>query len=433
MSTGKAKARHLRMSDLRAIAQLATQATHAVTGIVEGVHQSVWGTLGMPGAKTPGRTRGVTGMVYRTVGGVTRLVGGSFDAAAGWLVPLLDRGPGDASGTPEREAVLAALNGVMGDHLAATGNPLATPMTLRWQGQVLNGAAAPRVPAATGRVLLLIHGLCMNDLQWRTAPQAQGAGPHGDALAEAHGYTPVHLRYNTGLHVSENGLALASQLEALLAGWPVPLEHLAVVAHSMGGLVIRSAVLSATQQGLRWPQALRHLVFLGTPHHGAPLERAGNWVDVLLGGTPYTAPFARIGQLRSAGITDLRYGHVVDADWRDRDRFRRAPDRRVPVPLPEGVGCRTIAATLAEGRGTLADGLVGDGLVPLHSALGDHADPRRSLGFADASRRIVHGRSHLALLHDPAVTRQIVEWLTPPQGPPGAAPRPARRGSRGSV
>jgi hypothetical protein len=414
MATGKAKERHLRMSDLRAIAQLATQGTHAVTGIVEGVHQSVRGALGMPGAATPGRTRGITGMVYRTVGGVTRLVGGGFDAAAGLLLPLLERGAGDAPGSAQREAVIAALNGVMGDHLAATGNPLALPMTLRREGQVLTGDAAPRVPAATGRVLLLIHGLCMNDLQWRTQSQAQGAGPHGDALAEALGYTPVHLRYNTGLHVSENGLELAAQLEVLLAGWPVPLEHLAVVAHSMGGLVFRSAVASATQQALRWPRALRHLVFLGTPHHGAPLERAGNWVDVLLGGTPYTAPFARIGQLRSAGITDLRYGHVLDADWRDRDRFRRTPDRRVPVPLPEGVDCRTVAATLAEGRGALADRLVGDGLVPLHSALGDHADPRRSLGFADDSRRIVHGRSHLALLHDPDVTRQLVAWMSPP-------------------
>jgi hypothetical protein len=429
MTTGKAKERHLRMSDLRAIVQLATQATHAVSGIVEGVHQSVWSTLGVPGAATPGRTRGVTGMVYRTVGGVTQLVGGSLDAAAGLLAPLLERAPGEARGTPEREAVLAALNGVMGDHLAATGNPLATPMTLRWQGEVLNGAAVPRVPAATGRVLLLIHGLCMNDLQWRAGPGAQGAGPHGDALAEAFGYTPVHLRYNTGLHVSENGLALAAQLEALLAGWPAPLEHLAVVAHSMGGLVVRSAVSSATQQGLSWPRALRHLVFLGTPHHGAPLERAGNWVDVLLGGTPYTAPFARIGQLRSAGITDLRYGHVADADWRDRDRFRRTPDRRVPVPLPEGVACRTVAAALAEGRGAIADGLIGDGLVPVHSALGDHADPRRSLGFADDARCIVHGRSHLDLLHDPAVTRQIVEWLTPPAGGPGIAARPARGGA----
>jgi hypothetical protein len=407
------------MSDLRAVAQLATQATQAVTGIVEGVHQSVWSTMGVPGAATPGRTRGVTGMVYRTVGGVTRLVGGSVDALAGWLVPLLDPTPTEAPGPPRREAVLAALNGVMGDHLAATGNPLATPMSLRCAGVVVDGTVPPPIAAASGKVLLLIHGLCMNDLQWGGGTAAGGAGAHGEALAAALGYTPVHLRYNSGLHVSENGLALAGRLESLLARWPVPIEHLAVVAHSMGGLVIRSALHAASRDGLRWPATLRHLVFLGTPHHGAPLERAGNWVDVLLGGTPWTAPLARIGQLRSAGITDLRYGHLLDEDWRDRDRFRRAPDLRVSVPLPEGVACRTIAATLASGTGPaggLADSALGDGLVPLRSALGEHDEPRRSLAFAQDARWIARGVGHLGLLHHPDVTRRIVDWLAAPGG-----------------
>ena len=80
---------------------------------------------------------------------------------------------------------------------------------------------------------------------------------------------------------------------------------------------------------MRWPARLDDLVFLGTPHHGAPLERAGNWVDLLLGATPYAAPFARLGKLRSAGITDLRHGNLLDEDWVGRDRFapRRSPPR----------------------------------------------------------------------------------------------------------
>ncbi len=154
----------------------------------------------------------------------------------------------------------------------------------------------PPLPHATGKLLLLIHGLCMNDLQWQTAPQllpggAKGARvpgvfDHGAELAAGLGYTPIYLRYNTGLHVSQNGRELAAQLEQLLIRWPTPVLELALVAHSMGGLVIRSPVECAREQSLRWPGHLKQLVFLGTPHHGAPLERAGNWVEVVLGSTP---------------------------------------------------------------------------------------------------------------------------------------------------
>jgi pimeloyl-ACP methyl ester carboxylesterase len=164
------------------------------------------------------------------------------------------------------------------------------------------------------------------------------------------GCTPVYLRYNSGLHTSQNGHELSAQLEQLLLHWPTPVDELTVVAHSMGGLLIRSAFHYARKDGLRWPAHLKSIVFLGTPHHGAPMERAGNWVDTVLGSTPFTAPIAKLGHVRSAGITDLRYGHVVDEDWQGHDRFRRSPDRRQIVPLPGGVACYAIAATLAPKR-----------------------------------------------------------------------------------
>ena len=401
--------RHLRVSDLRAVAQLATQATAGVTRMAEGVHQSVWSTLGMPGGKAPGQTRGLTGLVYQSVQAVTQLVGKSLDTVLTRLEPLLASADDALPDSPEREAVLAALNGVLGDRLLASNNPLATPMTLRHQGAVLNWQASPALPHATGKVLLLIHGLCMNDLQWQT----QGStADHGTELAAALGYTPVYLRYNSGLHTSQNGHQLAALLEQLSQHWPTPIEELTVVAHSMGGLLIRSACFYAQQAGLRWPAHLKNIVFLGTPHHGAPLERAGNWVDVILGSTPFSAPFAKLGQLRSAGITDLRYGHVLDQDWQGHDRFRRKPDSRQPVPLPEGVACYTVAATGAAQRSLLADRLLGDGLVPLHSALGEHDDAQRSLAFSKTSQYIAYRTSHLALLSSPEVTRQMLTWLS---------------------
>lgn len=404
--------KHLRPSDLRAVAQLATQATRGVTTMTEGVHHAVLGTMGLDGGKPQPHTSGITGFVYRTVHGVTELVGKGLQAAFTKLEPLLVNLVDAPPDTPEREAVLAALNGVLGDRLEQNHNPLATPMTLRYQGHALNLLAPLAMPGATGKVLLLIHGLCMNDLQW-TPPTDDNktAVDIAATLAAEQGYTPIYLRYNTGRHTSQNGRELATLLEQALAHWPVPVEQLTVVVHSMGGLVIRSALHIAQQDALQWPVQLKNIVFLGTPHHGAPLERAGNWLDVVLGITPFSKPFAKLGQLRSSGITDLRYGYVQDSDWAGQDRFKRKPDSRQPLPLPEGVACFTVAATTATQRSPLAELVVGDGLVPLPSALGQHADPQHQLAFAKKNQAIVYRTNHMAMLHSPEVASHVVRWL----------------------
>jgi hypothetical protein len=63
---------------------------------------------------------------------VTRLSGGTADPILAELAPILDE-----TRSEEREAVLAALNGTMGDYLATAGNPLAISMQLRREGQPL--------------------------------------------------------------------------------------------------------------------------------------------------------------------------------------------------------------------------------------------------------------------------------------------------------
>jgi pimeloyl-ACP methyl ester carboxylesterase len=268
-----------------------------------------------------------------------RVSGGGVDFALGRLAPA----GADLESSPRREAFVAALNGVVGDHLAASANPLAIPMGFRTRGRPLG---VDRLPAPTRKLLLLVHGLCMNDLQW-TRP----AHDHGAELARALGYTTVHLHYNTGRHVSTNGREMSEMLEALVAAWPVPLDDVTIVAHSMGGLVARSAHHYGTVAGRRWTGLLRNLVFLGTPHHGTPLERGGHRFHLLAEKTAYTAPFARLGRIRSAGITDLRHGNLVDEVWAGRDRFARGVDGRRPVPLPDGVRCFTVAATLGTSPG----------------------------------------------------------------------------------
>lgn len=411
-ASGTNPLRQLRASDLRGVARLATQATTGISRVAEGVHQSVRGTLGLPGGAQPGRTGGLTGLVYQSIRGVTKLVDVGLQAGLARLEPFFSASAPGTEVLWEREAVLAALNGVMGDRLQQDNNPLCTHMGWYQQGLPLDARALGAAGTATGKLLVLVHGLCMNDLQWQ-----HGGHDHGAHLAQALGYTPVYLRYNTGQHISTNGAELSALLESLVATWPVPVTELAVLAHSMGGLVVRSACHHAATQAAGasgWLPRLRQVVFLGTPHHGAPLERAGNWVDVLLGSTPYSRPFARLAQLRSAGITDLRYGHVLDADWQGRDRFRTRPDQRTPVPLPAGVACYAVAATLAARRSPVAERLVGDGLVPLHSALGIHDDAGRGLGFAKDQQAVFYRLGHLALLGNAGVARQLEQWMAAP-------------------
>jgi pimeloyl-ACP methyl ester carboxylesterase len=163
------------------------------------------------------------------------------------------------------------------------------------------------MPSSKVKVLVLVHGLCRNDWCWE-----RDGHNHGAELARDLPYTTAYLHYNTGLHISTNGRAFAQVLEELVSAWPVPLNEVSIRAHSMGGLVARSAHHYATAAGYVWPGKLRKLVFLGTPHHGVPLERAGHWFELLLERTPFTAPFALLGRVSSAGITDLRHGSVLE-------------------------------------------------------------------------------------------------------------------------
>ncbi|WEM44553.1 alpha/beta hydrolase (plasmid) [Photobacterium sp. DA100] len=404
--------KHFHASDLRGIGQLVTLATISTTRIAEGVHQSVWRTMGVPGGSTPDRTRGLTGFVYRNIYTVTEFVGSGIDKLLEKQQPWLESFDEGKPETLERISVLSALNGVMGDRLVEQKNQFAIPMAFYHQQEPLNldQLHSADMPKASTKVLLMIHGLCMNDRLWRGEHDGVDVD-HGQHLSSSLGYTPVYLRYNTGLHTSQNGRQLSDLLEQFVKNWPTPIEELSIVAHSMGGLVARSAVYYGQEQAMAWPDTLKNLVFLGTPHHGAPLERIGNKLGVILSKTPYTAPFNLLSNLRSSGITDLRYGNVIDEDWQGVDRFHNKPDERVGVSLPKGINCFAVAATAASKRSVLAERLIGDGLVPLNSALGYHSVDERHLMFAESSQKVFYEMNHNQLLSDPQVTQQLEKWL----------------------
>lgn len=401
--------RPIRKTDLIGGTRLLAAAATGLTDLVEAMHARIASVPSLRPGRGDERAGGLTGLVYGSVRATMRMVGSGVEAALERAVPDDDGEPGPHA---KREALIAALNGVVGDHLTRTGNPLATAMTLRIGDRALpedRREVAEVLAEAEAGAVVFVHGLCMNDLQW-----ALPGGEGGDGFVGAARLTPLRARYCSGLHVSTNGRTLAERLEELVDRWPRPLERLVLIGHSMGGLVIRSAVHCGREAGHRWPDRLSDLVFLGTPHQGAPLERIGNWVDVILGATPWVAPFARLGKLRSAGITDLREGSLLDEDWVDGDRFAPHRGRHRHVPLPQGPRCHAIAAALGQGDGRLADGTVGDGLVPVDSALGRHRDPRRRLAFPAENQRVIRGIGHLDLLRDAEVAAQIGRWLSVP-------------------
>ena len=389
-------------SDLRGVGSLTVDAITGITDIVESLHKTISPVSGIFGASESYRTRGITGTVYRNIHTVTELVGDGIDALLDRLNLIL----GKKESSRSREAALSVLNGVLGDHLVAVNNPLAIPMLFRRNGKTLNEQAlSEAVQQSNGRLLIMMHGACMNDMQWNR----QGHD-HGTALARDLGFAPVYVHYNTGLHISENGRKFSNYLETMMESLSRPRE-IFIIAHSMGGLVSRSACHYGKISGHTWLKSLGKVLFLGTPHHGSLLEKGGNWIDILLQISRYSAPFSRLGKIRSCGITDLRYGNLLDDDWKGRDRFDFSGDQRIPVPLPEGVQCYSIAATTGKKTSRLADHLIGDGLVTVNSALGRHKNAAFNLSFPETRQWVGRNMNHLDLLNHPEVYEMIKKWF----------------------
>jgi len=377
------------ISDLRGAVRLAVDATVGVTDVVEQLHHTIQLRQAPLGTSRAGKTAGITGFVYRSIRGATRLLGHGLDAGMAPVMALLPEQASNAT----RDSFVAALNGVYGDHLLETDNPLAVQMCFRYRGKQLNPEQPEALPAAGGKVLLFVHGLCLNDGHW-----TRDGINHGEALAADLGYTPLYLRYNSGLPIAANGRELAAMLETLLLDWPCEVTELAIVGHSMGGLVARSAYHHGSQAGHDWTGYLKRLVSIGTPHHGAPLERGGNWLDYAMDLSPYTTPFRQFAGKRSAGITDLRHGNITDTD-------------REFVPLPGNVKCYAMAATLAKKPTRIHQRLIGDGLVPVDSALGHSQDSAATLQIPENRKWLGFGTGHVELLGRPEVYAQLRDWF----------------------
>lgn len=293
---------------------------------------------------------------------------------------------------------LSVLNGIVGDTLAKHRSRLAIPMAL--QGEIRGT-----------RLCVLVHGLCDSEMTWRFPDNI--ARDYGSLLQEQSGYSPLYVRYNSGLHISTNGRRLAQLLGERLDSAAAPVRQVIFIGHSMGGLVVRSACHYAKKANAPWIKKVRKIFLLGTPHRGTDLEKLGNLTSMILRVIPNPVTFglAALGNMRSAGIKDLRFGYLLDEDWKGRHADELWRDNSHPVPLLEGVHHYQIAATLAKKSDHFLAHYFGDGLVPARSAAGRSFRKSKTIPFVAEHCKVIRGLSHSDLAHHDAVYEQLKAWL----------------------
>jgi pimeloyl-ACP methyl ester carboxylesterase len=406
----------MKPEEMRETGRLATRTLADTVSHIEQVHHALAArafAFTAP-ASVPARVvhDGIATGVYALIRGAGLAVG----MAASELISAVARSALPAGSTPPGNLALAVLNAILGDELADQGSPLAIPMAIRCaradvapQRDVLEGA----LPEVTSKVAVFVHGLGETEESWRLHADRYGAGTestYGSRLAQDLGYTPVYLRYNTGLHISENGRHLTSLLDDVTAAWPVPVAELILVGHSMGGLVARSACHYAQQQNHSWVSTLRHIFYLGTPHLGAGLEQWVSRLSGVLGKLDESRPLASVLDRRSAGIKDLRAGHLIDEHWSDPESRPKSPGD--DVPLIPWANHYAISATVTMSRLNPLGRLLGDLLVQPASARG-RSRSSRHVPFPVEHTRHFGGLHHFNLLNHPSIYEAMREWLGP--------------------
>ncbi len=393
---------------IKGSAKLAFDSVEGITNAVERMHETIaraplpW----VPQTQEVTRAHGlIASSVYSIIRGINAGLREGADRTFA-LLPDLDR----RTAPSRREvATIAALNGALGDHLESSGNPLAIPMHLRTPQRSLPREPEQylaEMPGVSPHLVVMVHGLGLSELSWHR----HGKPGLGDGLQNELGLTPLYLRYNTGRHISTNGQEFCQMLETVFQSWPVPVESISLVGHSMGGLVIRSACWYGAQAGSAWLTRLKRVVCLGTPHHGSHVERIGRAADLAMHKIAYVKPLA-FGRRRSAGIKDLRYGDLLDEDWQGHHPDQLRPDTRRAVPLLPGVDYYFVAATLGRNANDPLGRLLGDLLVRLDSAVGSHLDRQKTLAVKAENCAVFHEKNHFDLLDDSRVHRQVIDWF----------------------
>lgn len=340
--------------------------------------------------------KGIGGALFKQADAALKIAERNFQPATKTAVALTPP-------TIARDNVVSAISGLIGDAMTQERNPLRIRLGFYREGHRTTLSApvlAATYPDASGKLVIFMHGLCCNEHSWGL--YADASAPYGKQL-DSQGYTSLYLRYNSGLHISLNGRTLARQIQKLVELWPVPVTEIVLIGHSMGGLVARSAAFKAQKAGMAWPAQLSHLICLGAPHLGAPLEQLVHAATPMLEIFPLSRPLAKILNVRSHGIRDLRHGFVADEDWKNRPADALNAEARTPIPRLDNVRYHFIGSSIGANENDLIGKVIGDGLVKLPSSTARE--------LADADTAVLFKAHHMQLLNHPAIYTQIVQRL----------------------
>lgn len=353
------------------LAQLVTRFGNEITQVVQDMHGAIANPFGVRGHDyTPAP------MIYNLIRYGFRQAGN----VAGMADLLAD---------PNRELrdsldLQSILNGIFGQLLVEQNSSYALPMTL---------LPKQALAAEAETLVIFVHGLCMNEACWNSA-----AADGFNQWASTHLNAEVRfLRYNTGLHISDNGRKLAG----LLAHTALP-KRVILIGHSMGGLVARSALHQGRVREDSWVDKVSHLACLGSPHQGALLERIGNNANRLLAATSWSKPLMRLGNLRSDGIRDLRFGYVLEEQWKHRPIDEVAPNGE--VPLDPQVTQLFIAGSVSEPGAAQP---LGDWLVSVDSALANQLYPQAP----QLTREQFWQMGHMTMIEESRTFARVQQWL----------------------
>jgi triacylglycerol lipase len=342
--------------------------------------------------------------VYGAISGALRL-------SSGTVRTMASRGIGrPIESGPRGRLVVAAINGLIGDELRMLDDPQAITMAVRVDGVDVPATSWQLGDAfrrGSSHPVIFVHGLCENDESWGNWSKVHGTN-YAERIADETSGTPVMIRYNTGLHISENGQHLDTLIQQLVEHWPVPVTRITLVGHSMGGLVVRAATNHATAAGQTWQHLVRDVICLGTPHAGANLEKVAHLGSRMLRFWPESTPLGALLDQRSAGIVDLRHGYITRDEWEGQDLTGQwGLDRIAAAPLPHAE-YHFVASTMGASQRHPLSSVLGDLLVHFSSATG-----------VGRTGPIVHGARfeylpsvhHFALLNHPQIADWMVEWI----------------------
>lgn len=399
-----------RRREVRALAGLALDEIGGAVGGIGNIHRAISDRVFAGVARGVGSSATPVKIIHDAIaGGLYSAISSGASIAGRLAEQSADLGINTPpSQTVRGAALIAAIQGLRGDTLAAEGSELACPMSIRRDGEAIPTDAttlAQRFPDASGQLVVFLHGLMETEHAWRLG----GRPTYGARLADDLGRTEIQIRFNSGLHISENARSLAELLSDLVENWPVEVEQIAIVGHSMGGLIARGACAHAVEEGAEWVQRVRHVVCLGSPHFGAPLERVVHYASAALVALPETRPVGKLLRRRSSGIRDLRQGSLVDDDWRDGDPDSLRSIAARDIPLLDGAMHFFVSATVTRSPRHPLGRIIGDGLVLTPSASGKTR--ARRIGFSEENGMHLSPANHFTLLNSDLVYEKLRIWL----------------------